>query len=219
MKNRYALGAARPQTPRSRLRHATEPVFFIVSMGWRIVLAIVALVAAPAAAQMLTIDRPQYRSVYDLQLLTPRQVEWTIHKSDLGNVDREPSWKFKADIPSRLAVARHQDYNKSGFHRGHLCPAQDRSSCREDMMSTFSMANICPQVPSLNVGRWKAVEMFCRVMARQNDSVSVVVVPIFLKRDTTFIGEHRVPVPHAFFKALYMPANDSVIACWFMFNK
>ena len=33
------------------------------------------------------------------------------------------------------------------------------------------------------------------------------------------IGSHQVAVPHAFFKAAWVQGSDSVIGCWFFFNR
>ena len=182
---------------------------------------VILLMLAPtiASAQMVTVTKPAYTSHYDLGLLSPRQVTWTLHASDIGNVNREPSWKFQPDLDDPRAKARHEDYTKSGYDRGHLCPAADRSFQICAMRSTFTTSNICPQVPTMNRGSWKHTEEWCRNAAVQFDSICVLVVPIWLDRDTTFIGKHRLAVPHAFFKAAWLPKKDSVINTWFIFNK
>lgn len=176
------------------------------------------LMQAPADAQTIVVDNASFRSVYDLQLSVPRQVEWTLHRTDIGKSQREPSWLFSPDIRSARAVARHDDYNRSGYDRGHMCPAQDRSTTVSAMRSTFVMSNIAPQLPSLNRGSWKRTENFCRAAAEVHDSICIVAVPLFLDRDTMFIGRHRLAVPHAFFKAAWLASNDSIIGCWFFFN-
>ena len=169
-------------------------------------------------AQQIVIDKAQYRSVYDLTLQCPIQVAWTLHASDLGETSREPSWRFCNDIANPAAVARHSDFNRTGFHRGHLCPAQDRSSSLTSMKATFALSNVAPQLPSVNCGVWKQTENSCRIAASIYDSVCVLVCPVFLHRDTTHIGKHNLSVPHAFFKAVWRADNDSVLNAWFVFN-
>lgn len=181
------------------------------------ILMLITLVSS-LQAQTITLNKPTYRTVYDLGLQCPVQVTWTLHRSDIGSSSREPSWTFTPDIPSPLATARHNDYNHSGYDRGHMCPAHDRSISLAAMRSTFTTSNIAPQVPALNRGSWKQTENWCRIAAIQYDSITIIAVPIFLPRDTQYIGHHRLAVPHAFFKAAWLPASDSVIACWFMFN-
>lgn len=169
--------------------------------------------------QTVMLRRSQYTSWYDTQLLCPKQVTWTLRRSDLGDVSRQPSWRFASDIDAAGCVATHDDYRHSGYDRGHLCPAADRSVTIGAMRQTFSTANIAPQAPALNRGVWLATEKWCRDAAVLFDSVCVLAVPLWLDRDTVRIGVHGIAVPHAFFKVAYIPATDSVLNCWFYFNK
>lgn len=172
-----------------------------------------------AFAQVVTIKKPHFYSVYDVGIQCPKQVGWTVTPSDLGIANREPSWVFTQDVPHPLATANHYDYSRTGYDRGHMCPAQDRSRNLHTMRSTFVLSNIAPQAPSLNRGAWKKTESFCRSAALQYDSVQVIALPIFLDRDTSFIGGHRLAVPHAFIKVAWLPVNDSIIGMWFFWNK
>lgn len=167
----------------------------------------------------MTINNGHFYSVYDLQMLCPQQVEWTVTPSDLGDVNREPSWRFVQDLSHPLAIGTHDDYNNSGYDRGHMCPAADRSGDLLAMRSTFVISNIAPQAPSLNRGAWKKTEIMCRNAALLYDSVQVLAMPVFLNRDTVFIGRHRLGVPHAFLKVAWLPKNDSVIGLWWFWNK
>ncbi len=183
-----------------------------------IITLLLMMVVQMTYSQVITINNPFYTSHYDLQLQCPKQVSWLLRSSDIGNVKRSPSWKFMPDIPHPLAKATHDDYNHSGYHRGHLCPAKDRSFQICAMRSTFTTSNIAPQVPSVNTGSWLQTETWCRNAAILYDSVCVLAVPIFLDRDTVHISKNRLAVPHAFFKAVWLPKNDSVINAWFIFN-
>ena len=170
-------------------------------------------------AQKVTINSGHFYSVYDVGLQCPQQVGWTVTPSDFGLARREPSWTFIQDVPHPLATANHNDYNRTGYDRGHMCPAQDRSRDLLAMRSTFVMSNIAPQAPSLNRGAWKKTENFCRSAAILYDSVQVIALPIFLNRDTLFLGNHQLAVPHAFIKAAWIPKNDSIIGLWFFWNR
>lgn len=183
------------------------------------VVAMICSLATPCSAQMVDIITPTYHSTYDLTLQCPRQVLWTVHKNDIGSKVARQSWHFVSDIRHPLATATHDDYLNSGFHRGHLCPAADRSATVDLMRSTFKMSNIAPQLPQVNTGTWKRTENFCRSAALLYDSVTVVAVPLFLNRDTLFIGSNRLAVPHAFLKAAWLPKNDSILNVWMIWNK
>lgn len=183
------------------------------------VVALIYSMATPCVGQLVDIITPSYQSTYDLTLQCPRQVLWTVHKNDIGSKVARQSWHFVSDIYHPLATATHEDYVNSGYHRGHLCPAADRSASTDMMKSTFTMSNIAPQLPHVNTGTWKRTENFCRSAALLYDSVTVVAVPLFLNRDTLFVGGHRLAVPHAFLKAAWLPKNDSIINVWLIWNK
>lgn len=183
------------------------------------VVAMICSMATPCVGQLVDIITPSYQSTYDLTLQCPRQVLWTVHKNDLSSKVARQSWPFVSDIRHPLATATHEDFINSGFHRGHMCPAADRSATVDMMRSTFTMSNIAPQLPQVNTGTWKRTENFCRSAALLYDSVAVVAVPLFLNRDTLFIGRHRLAVPHAFLKAAWLPRNDSLIGVWMIWNK
>lgn len=177
------------------------------------------LAASPASPQLYINETALFRSVYSAPLQCPVQVSWTLHRHDVGQNLREPSWRFTHDLPDFIMSAQHSDYSHSGYDRGHMCPAADFSADKAMMRQTFVMSNICPQVPSVNRGTWKTTENYCRNAALVFDSVSVLAVPIFIDRDTTYIGQHRLAVPHAFFKAVWVAGTDSVLNSWFIFNK
>lgn len=171
------------------------------------------------SAQHLVIDYPQYRSTYDTLLQVPSQIEYSLTLSDLGKAKRSPSWKFTNDIGYQSIKATNNDYIGSGYHRGHMCPAADRSKTREYMRTTFLMSNVAPQTPSVNCGSWLHTETYVRQKIRRYDTIDVLVIPVFLHRDTAYIGEHHIAVPHAFFKSAWIHGTDSVIGSWFIFNK
>lgn len=172
-----------------------------------------------ACAQMVVIKGDHYYSVYDVGLQCPRQVGWTITPAYLGEASRNPAWRFLNDVPHPLATGDHDDFTGSGYDRGHMCAAGDRTSNLCAMRSTFVLSNIAPQLPRLNRGDWKKTESFCRSAARLYDTVQVLSLPIILDRDTTFIGSHRLAVPHAFVKVAWLPKNDSIIGLWWFWNK
>lgn len=180
---------------------------------------VLCITVCSTSAQLLHESRPYYNSVYDLELLCPKQVTWTLHASDIGDVKREPSWRFVDDIDHPLGVACHDDYKHSGYHRGHLCPAKDRSFQICAMRSTFTTSNIAPQLPKLNTGSWLRTEEWCRTAALKYDSICILAMPVWLDRDTVRIGAHRLAVPHAFIKACWHAKTDSVLNAWFIFNK
>lgn len=172
-----------------------------------------------SAAQCVQVESPAYFSAYDLTTQCPKQVEWSLCSDDIGSAQRSTSWVFQNDVQHTLAMATHDDFARSGYDRGHMCPAKDRSMSVYGCIQTFMMSNVAAQTPNLNRGAWLKTENTCRADALRFGRVSILAVPIFLHRDTTFIGTHRVAVPHAFMKVEWLPDNDSILNTWFLWNK
>lgn len=152
-----------------------------------------------------------YTVVYSPALRIPQSVDWVLQRSDMGASKREPSWRFAEDSRVPRPRACHSDYNRSGFDRGHMVPAADRSATISAMRSTFIMTNVCPQVPALNRGAWKKLEDGCRAMAKHGLSLHIHVDALFWQADTQRIGRDSVAVPHAFVKSVYSWPADSLL--------
>jgi endonuclease G len=94
-------------------------------------------------------------------------VSWRLRHSDIGKSKRGD---FHPDttLPAGFTRISAGVYTASGFDRGHMCPAQDRSSEQADMDATFRMTNIIPQSPALNQHAWERLEAYCRTLTRDH---------------------------------------------------
>ena len=138
-------------------------------------------------------DRPEkllkrrtYTVSYNRELKMPNWVAWELNRERL--VERESRTdKFlpDPDLPESEAVTT-DDYKRSGWDRGHMCPAADNRWHWRAMQESFYMTNICPQHHNLNRGDWKELEDDCREWAKPR----------------TIGREHKVAVPDAFFKVI-----------------
>jgi endonuclease G len=113
------------------------------------------------------IERQQYSLSYNAKKHTPNWVSWCLRKDDIGKSMRGA---FEPDplLPKGFARVTTQVYNGSGFDRGHMCPAQDRSSRQADMDTTFYLTNIVPQSPHSNQHGWERLESYCRALAKDH---------------------------------------------------
>lgn len=157
-----------------------------------------------------TLDMGTFSVVYDSALLIPVTADWLLIDSYLGKTKRVPSWRFAEDYRVPRPRATHDDYTNSGFDRGHLCPAADRSVNSKVMKSTFIMTNVCPQVPALNRGAWKRMEDNCRNLVKKGVQLAVHVDAVFWPADTQRIGIHGVAVPHGFVKTVRDVLTDTI---------
>lgn len=190
-------------------------VFFTI-LG---IMAIVLTASAKSPQHMPdSLNMGSYSVVYDNALLIPISADWNLDSSFLGETKRVPSWRFVEDARLSPPRACHDDYTRSGWDRGHMCAAADRSKSVLQMKSTFIMSNVCPQSPTLNRGAWKRMEEECRAMAQNGDSIHIHVDVVFWKADTERIGRHGVAVPHGFVKSVYRCPGDSLIGARYFQN-
>lgn len=109
---------------------------------------------------------------------------------------------FRPDPLVSTQSANHSDYKKSGFDRGHLCPAADMHFDCHAMSETFFMSNMSPQVPAFNRGIWSRLEEQVRNWAETYDTIYVTSAGVLNNTCTGSIG-HNVAIPAYFYKALF----------------
>lgn len=132
------------------------------------------------------------------------QPEWVAYKLTCGMLQgpTKRTNKFIADtlVPTGSATAK--DYEKSGYDKGHLCPAADMKSSPLLMKECFYMSNMSPQEPSFNRGVWSKLEELVRTWALRDSLIYIATGPIF-KDSMKYIGKkNRVAVPWGFYKVI-----------------
>ena len=165
------------------------------------------------------LKRKGYTVSYNSRLNLPNWVAWELNRDKL--VERESRTdKFlpDPDLPADKAVTT-DDYKRSGWDRGHMCPAADNRWNWRAMQESFYMTNICPQHHNLNRGDWKELEDRCRVWAEQEGRIYIVCGPILYNRQPRTIGhDHQVAVPDAFFKVILCADSRPPRAIGFIFK-
>ena len=141
-----------------------------------------------------------------------KQANWVYYELGSANLTGKASRKndFRVDPKISRWSATPDDYKRSGYDRGHLCPAADMSFNAKAMSETFYMSNMSPQVPMFNRGIWKELEEHVRNRARK-EKLYVVTGPIF-KSNKGAIGKGKVTVPGYYYKLFYSPAKQQMIA-------
>ena len=102
---------------------------------------------------------------YNKRRGAPNWVAWHLSASDLGPIDRTNAFREDPDLPEMWQI-KDEDYDGSGFDRGHMCPSEDRSNSEEANRETFLMSNMQPQFHHLNAGVWKAFEGYLQRQVR-----------------------------------------------------
>ncbi|MCK8480081.1 DNA/RNA non-specific endonuclease [Psychroserpens algicola] len=141
---------------------------------------------------------------YSLSYSEPHeQAEWVAYelkKSHLSNTNFKRPY-FEIDKAVKTGAAHWRNYKKSGYDRGHLCPAGDRRYSQGAHDETFLTSNISPQEHKFNSGIWNTLEQKVRYWASKYDGVFVVTGGV-LKGNMATIGEEDVSVPNQFYKVL-----------------
>lgn len=151
-----------------------------------------------------------YVSSFNNETLMPNWVAWRLTAEHAnGNVKRSGQ-QFTPDdrVAEKYRVTTY-DYMRSGYDRGHMCPAGDNKWSEAAMTQCFLLTNICPQDHGLNIGDWNEMENQCRRWAEEYGEIYIVCGPILYKGNHKKIGqEHKVTVPEAFFKVVLCMKGD-----------
>ncbi|EDP98246.1 DNA/RNA non-specific endonuclease [Kordia algicida OT-1] len=131
------------------------------------------------------------------------QAEWVAYelkKNQVVYTDFKRPY-FEQDEAVTTESAHWRNYKKSGYDRGHLCPAADRKYTKAAFTETFLTSNISPQKHDFNAGIWNRLEQKVRYWAKKYDGVYVVTGGI-LENNLKTIGSEAVAVPNYFYKIL-----------------
>jgi endonuclease G len=169
----------------------------------------------PESREAFLLDRPQYVLSYNAETHTPNWVCWRLRASDIGDVPRQP-FEPDPDLPRGFARVTSRDYDGSGFDRGHICPAKDRSATEEDSRAVFFMTNIVPQAPNCNQRGWERLEDYCRRLVMDGHVLFIACGPHGVGGEgkegpATEIGKaHKITVPRDLWKVvLVLPRDDA----------
>lgn len=131
------------------------------------------------------------------------QAEWVAYelkKEQLSYTNFKRPY-FIDDSEVLSGSANWKNYIRSGYDRGHLCPAGDRRFSKEAFNETFYTSNISPQKNDFNAGIWNRLEQKTRYWARKYDGLYVVTGGV-LDDNLKAIGREDVSVPNCFYKVL-----------------
>ncbi|MBT8258913.1 MAG: DNA/RNA non-specific endonuclease [Bacteroidia bacterium] len=143
------------------------------------------------------------------------QAEWVAYELKKTHLSRTNFKRpyFEIDKSVKTGAAHWKNYKRSGYSRGHLCPAADRKYSKEAHDETFLTSNISPQSFDFNAGVWNRLEQKVRYWAERNDGIFVVTGGV-LKPGLESIGEEEVAVPKYFYKVImdYNNGNPKMMA-------
>jgi endonuclease G, mitochondrial len=118
---------------------------------------------------------------------------------------------YRPDSTITTVSAQLEDYRGSGYDRGHLCPAGDMKLNYTSMTESFYLSNCSPQDRDFNAGIWNDLENKVRSWALASGRLYVVTAGVSTSNKGK-IGSNGVTVPKYFYKVLYDPINEKMIA-------
>ena len=121
---------------------------------------------------------------------------------------------FSTDPLLIYTSAQNSDYSKSGYDKGHLCPAADMKFSQSAMDETFYLSNVSPQRADLNRKEWNDLEILVRSWLSTIDSDLFIFTGTLFDKSNTTIGDDKIAVPYAFYKIVYdyKASNEKMIA-------
>jgi endonuclease G, mitochondrial len=131
------------------------------------------------------------------------QAEWVAYelvKGRYATQDFERPY-FIEDPKVKTGSADWKNYRKSGYDKGHLCPAGDMKFSRAAFDETFFTSNISPQNREFNSGVWNRLEQKVRYWSNKYNGMYVVTGGV-LEDGLETIGFEDVAVPEYFYKIL-----------------
>jgi len=136
------------------------------------------------------------------------QAEWVAYELKKSYVRRSNFDRpyFIEDPKVKTGSADWRNYKKSGYDKGHLCPAGDMEFAINAYNDTFFTSNISPQTREFNGGVWNRLEQKVRYWATKYDGIYVVTAGV-LQPNLKTIGKEQVLVPNYFYKILLDNSN------------
>lgn len=169
-------------------------------------------------------DRPEeivrhmaYTVSFNRKHKLPNWVAWVLTPERInGSISRSDNFQPDPDI-RKGQTAEDSDYRRSGYSRGHMCPAADNKHSKQAMEESFYFSNICPQLQSLNGGDWNELEEKCRKWAKRYQCIYIVCGPIICNNSPKTIGTNKITVPDAFFKVIMRHTDKETKAIGFIY--
>lgn len=166
----------------------------------------------PKSTTSQVVEHSYYTLSYNEQA---EQAEWVAYELKKDYV-RNSNFKRPFFIEDPKVITQSADwrnYKKSGYDKGHLCPAADMEFNLDAYNDTFFTSNISPQLHEFNSGIWSRLEQKFRFWAVKHNGLLIITGGV-LKGSLKTIGDEEVVVPNYFYKIAlnYSNGNCKMIA-------
>lgn len=169
----------------------------------------------PSSTTQQIIKHNHYTLSYSEKHEQAEWVAYSLHKKDIVYTNFKRPF-FIEDPKVKTKSADWRNYKRSGYDRGHLCPAADRKLSKEAFEETFYTSNISPQKHEFNSGIWNKLEQKVRYWTKKYDHLYVVTGGILTDNNLNSIGKEKVTVPKFFYKILLDYTQPEIKAIAFL---
>lgn len=159
----------------------------------------------------VNIDSPsgRYSVIYAVNYQNPEVALAYLDYSEFGGSGRYKGNFNRFNAPAEVKVS-HQTYTNTGYDRGHLISNDFFNFDKKLSEETFSVYNICPQIPAFNQGKngynaWKDLENATeKSYANAFGRVYVITGPVFDKAPSKLnkLGNSQCVIPEKFYKII-----------------
>ena len=166
----------------------------------------------PSIDNDLYLCREAYAVAYNCDTKQPDYVFYKTDSRTLKSMKREDNFQADDSLPQQCQ-SQLSDYKKSGYDRGHMVPYADIDFNKLSADESFLLSNISPQKASLNRQGWAQLESYVRFWTKAKQELYIYTGPVYKNSKThKTIGKNKVVVPEYYFKAIYAPNQNQVIA-------
>ncbi|OXA92874.1 DNA/RNA non-specific endonuclease [Flavobacterium hercynium] len=154
----------------------------------------------PTSTTKQVVKHQYYTLSYNEEFEQAEWVAYELKKEYLKNGKYKRPF-FIEDPKVVTGSADWRNYKKSGYDKGHLCPAADMGFDEKAYNDTFYTSNVSPQRHDFNSGIWNRIEQKTRYWADKHNDIYVVTGGV-LKNTDKKIGTENVAVPKYFYKII-----------------
>ncbi|WP_410744290.1 DNA/RNA non-specific endonuclease [Flavobacterium sp. 1355] len=168
----------------------------------------------PTSTTKQIVKHKYYTLSYNEKFEQAEWVAYELKKEYLKNGNYKRPY-FIEDPKVTTGSADWRNYKKSGYDKGHLCPAGDMEFDVNAYNDTFYTSNISPQKHDFNSGIWNRIEQKTRYWAGKYNDIYVVTGGV-LKDSDKKIGTEEVSVPTYFYKIILAKSGNKNKAIAFL---
>lgn len=146
-----------------------------------------------------------------------KQARWLMYRLKWtqlqGTTEKTTSW---AEDPKLItASTTKEDYKKSGYVKGQLCPYQDMKWSSNGLAECYYFTNVVPIIYEFDNGIWSRLEYQVRKWAKANKEVYIVTGG-HLKDGLDKIGVNQITAPKWFYKVVLDYREPDIKAIGFL---